>query len=275
MKYDVFISHASEDKAEVARPLANRLIELGLRVWIDEFELTLGDSLRRKIDRGLAESRFGIIILSPNFFKKEWPKRELDGLFAREDGSEKVILPVWHKINRDDVISFSPTVADKLAVSTENSIEYVAQKVLEAVQRQSENSESQQQGMKLELQREAELAHIREDLLLSHSIRDLQITLYKTEEFLSKNPNFYQARLLKDEITTAIRIEKNIKLARYGDVGDEAMKSNGRDVTYRSIKKFMWKRISIFRTLLMLIAYLLWSLSFFYRFIPWILKWLN
>lgn len=53
MDYDLFISHASEDKDHVARPLAKHLQDLGLRVWLDEFELTLGDSLRRKIDHGL------------------------------------------------------------------------------------------------------------------------------------------------------------------------------------------------------------------------------
>ena len=73
MEYDVFISHASEDKDEVARPLAQRLEQLGLRVWLDECQLTVGDSLRRSIDRGLGESRFGVVVLSPAFFRKEWP----------------------------------------------------------------------------------------------------------------------------------------------------------------------------------------------------------
>ena len=71
--YDVFVSHATEDKEEVARPIANALTEAGLRVWYDEFELRIGDSLRRKIDHGLARSRFGIVVLSPSFFAKKWP----------------------------------------------------------------------------------------------------------------------------------------------------------------------------------------------------------
>ncbi len=58
--YDVFISHASEDKDEVVRPLATALQRSGLKVWYDEFELRIGDSLRRKIDQGLAGSRFGL-----------------------------------------------------------------------------------------------------------------------------------------------------------------------------------------------------------------------
>lgn len=108
MDYDVFISHASEDKDAVARPLARHLEDLGLRVWIDECELTLGDSLRRKIDVGLAQSKYGVVVLSPAFFGKESPNKELDGLVAREDGSGKVVLPVWHNFTASDVLRYSP-----------------------------------------------------------------------------------------------------------------------------------------------------------------------
>lgn len=81
--WDVFISHAYEDKEEIARPLANKLAEAGLKVWLDEAELMLGDSLREKIDEGLTNSQFGVIILSRPFFDKRWPKSELNGLFAK------------------------------------------------------------------------------------------------------------------------------------------------------------------------------------------------
>jgi hypothetical protein len=116
---DVFISHASEDKDAIARPLAAELQSRGHSVWFDDFELTLGDSLRRSIDRGLAESRFGLVILSPSFFAKQWPQRELDGLTTREiAGSTKVILPVWHEVDHAYVANFSPPLADKLAVQS-------------------------------------------------------------------------------------------------------------------------------------------------------------
>lgn len=117
MDYDLFISHASEDKDHVARPLAKHLQDLGLRVWLDEFELTLGDSLRRKIDHGLSRSRYGLVVLSPAFLLKEWPNKELDGLVAREDRRGKVILPIWHNVNASDILKFSPMLADKVAVS--------------------------------------------------------------------------------------------------------------------------------------------------------------
>jgi hypothetical protein len=75
MDWDVFVSHASEDKPAVARPLTELLQRAGLKVWLDENELTLGDSLSRKIDEGLARSAFGVVILSKNSFKKAGPLR--------------------------------------------------------------------------------------------------------------------------------------------------------------------------------------------------------
>ena len=98
--YDVFISHATEDKDAVARPLAISLVSRGLRVWYDEFELRIGASLRRNIDLGLARSRFGVVVISPSFFAKNWPQYELDGLVTREMNGEQVILPLWHEISK-------------------------------------------------------------------------------------------------------------------------------------------------------------------------------
>jgi hypothetical protein len=128
--YDAFISHASEDKQAIVRPLANALGKMGFRIWYDEFELRVGDSLRQSIDKGLVNSRYGIVVLSPAFFAKNWPQYELNGLTAREMEGHKVILPVWHKVNKADVLQFSPTLADKVAVSTKgNTIKHIATKL--------------------------------------------------------------------------------------------------------------------------------------------------
>jgi hypothetical protein len=98
--YDVFISHASEDKDAFVRPLAKRLRDEHIEVWYDEFSLRVGDSLRRSIDRGLAQSRFGIVVMSPHFFEKQWSQWELDGLVARQiAGADNVILPIWLDVN--------------------------------------------------------------------------------------------------------------------------------------------------------------------------------
>jgi hypothetical protein len=128
--WDVFISHASEDKETVARPLAGMLTKAGLKVWFDEFTLSLGDGLRQSIDYGLAKSRYGIVILSPNFFAKVWTKRELDALMARESDSTKIILPVWHNLTRADVVHHSPLLADRLGVSTSEGLKMVVKKIL-------------------------------------------------------------------------------------------------------------------------------------------------
>lgn len=129
MEFDLFISHASEDKDAVVRPLAQLLRDSGLRVWLDETEIKLGDSLRRSIDHGLSKSRYGLVILSPDFLRKEWPQKELDGLVAREDGRDKVILPVWHNVTRKDITNFSPPLADKLAVPTSKGLAEVVSEI--------------------------------------------------------------------------------------------------------------------------------------------------
>lgn len=117
-EFDVFISHATEDKDAVVRPLAHALQELGLDVWYDEFELRVGDSLRRKIDGGISRSRFGIVVLSHAFFSKSWPQYELDGLVTMANSGKQVILPLWHEISKDEVIRQSPSLADKVALRT-------------------------------------------------------------------------------------------------------------------------------------------------------------
>jgi hypothetical protein len=132
-EWDVFISHASEDKESFVRPLAKRLQEQGLRVWFDELTLTVGDSLRRSIDRGLAKSRYGIVVISPNFLQKEWPQKELDGLVAREIDGVKVILPVWHNIGAAEIRAYSPMLADRLAVSSSKGLDQVTDELLKAI----------------------------------------------------------------------------------------------------------------------------------------------
>jgi hypothetical protein len=116
--YDAFISHASEDKEEFVRPLAEALKEAGYDIWYDDFALSVGDSLRRTIDKGLAASRYGIVVLSSAFFAKNWPQYELDGLVAKEMEGEKVVLPIWHKVSKDEVMSYSPSLTDKVAINS-------------------------------------------------------------------------------------------------------------------------------------------------------------
>jgi TIR domain-containing protein len=139
MQWDVFLSHASEDKEDFARPLANHLRDLGLRVWFDEFTLTVGDSLRTSIDKGLAGSRYGIVVISPAFLHKHWTQQELNGLAARQVDGIKVILPVWHNISAAGVRRHSPMLADTVAVLSNTGLENVAKELVRAIGRDEES----------------------------------------------------------------------------------------------------------------------------------------
>ena len=132
--FDVFISHASEDKDVVVRPLASILKSKGLDVWFDDFELAAGDSLRRRVDHGLANSRFGVVVLSRSFLSKQWPNYELDGIVARSNSGEQVMLPIWHDITREEIIKYSPSIADKVARSTDRSgLDEIAQEIFDVI----------------------------------------------------------------------------------------------------------------------------------------------
>lgn len=130
---DAFISYASEDRNTVAKPLAEILIALGISVWFDQFDLKIGDSLRRKIDEGLSKSRYGIVILSSSFFGKHYPNLELDGLAQRESGGEKIILPIWVGVNKEQVQQFSLSLSDRIAGRWEDGISKVVMKLIEVI----------------------------------------------------------------------------------------------------------------------------------------------
>ena len=134
MLYDVFICHASEDKDSFVRPLAAFLRERHIEVWYDEFTLALGDSLRRAIDAGLRQSRFGVVVLSKAFFSKQWPQVQFDGLAAREmRGNDRVLLPIWHEVTLEDVMAYSPPLAGRVAIASTEGFEKVADAILRVV----------------------------------------------------------------------------------------------------------------------------------------------
>lgn len=125
----LFVSHASEDKNAFVRPLAHALKAHGLQVWYDEFSLRIGDSLRQSIDKGLRECDAGILVLSPTFFKKEWPQRELDALFSLEIAGKATLIPIWYQINASDVVRASPLLADRVALDASIGVAYVASEI--------------------------------------------------------------------------------------------------------------------------------------------------
>lgn len=148
-KYDVFISHASEDKDSFVRTLAIALNNLGLSVWYDEFSLRLGDSLSRSIDKGLEESSYGLVIISTHFIKKRWTEYELRGLVARELSEDRVILPIWYGVTHEQVVKFSPPLADKIALIKEGQqTEDIAVQILREVRPDLYSKDSRNELMK-------------------------------------------------------------------------------------------------------------------------------
>ena len=136
-EYDVFISHASEDKDDVVRQLAISLREKGIKVWYDEFELKIGDSLRRKIDEGLSKSKFGIVVISRYFIQKGWTNYELDGLITKAISGQQILLPIWHNITKQEVIDYSPSLADKVARNTSQyTLDEIAQEIADLIKSQ-------------------------------------------------------------------------------------------------------------------------------------------
>lgn len=131
MLYDVFISHASEDKENFVRPLAEALRAHRVEVWYDEFTLRPGDSLRRSIDRGLSKSRYGVVILSKHFFQKRWTEWELDGLVQRQlNSSNRLIIPIWHDVDRKTVLDYSAPLADIVAIQSTKGLELIVAQLL-------------------------------------------------------------------------------------------------------------------------------------------------
>jgi hypothetical protein len=153
--WDAFISHASEDKETFVAPLAHILKEMGATIWYDEFELKVGDSLSKSIDAGLTKSKYGIIVLSHSFISKGWTDYELRSLISKEVGREKVIIPIWHNITKQEILDFSPYLADKFALISSVDLERLAVKLLEIIRPEIANSHLTM-GIFRELQKSAQ-----------------------------------------------------------------------------------------------------------------------
>ena len=128
----LFLSHASEDQPEFVRPLAEALSQ-DFKVWYSEYELTIGDRLLAKIDEGLRTCDYGIVVLSPFFFAKRWPREELEGLFQLETTERKVILPIWKDVSESEVRDFSPILASRIGADARAGITKIVEDIRRAV----------------------------------------------------------------------------------------------------------------------------------------------
>lgn len=128
VEWDVFVSHAGEDKDSFVRPFVEKLRSMGLKVWYDEFELKWGSKLMMSIHLGLKKSRYGIVVLSRAFFGKPWPEAELAALFNMMITSKKdTLLPLRHGISHKELIEKTPLLSDIINRSSDDGVDALAQ----------------------------------------------------------------------------------------------------------------------------------------------------
>jgi chemotaxis protein histidine kinase CheA len=125
--YDVFISHASEDKESFVNLLVEELQKRGVKVWFDRKDITWGRSIRQSIDEGLKKSKFAIVVLSEFYIKKYWTNKEFNALFSLGSTLGEFILPIWYNITPEKAQEFSPMLSDTMALkNSEYTIENIA-----------------------------------------------------------------------------------------------------------------------------------------------------
>lgn len=130
--YDVFISHASEDKIPFVDTLVEELLQRGVKVWYDRHVLTWGRSIRQNIDAGLRQSKFAIVVLSEHYIQKYWTQKEFNALFSLGSKLGDFILPIWHNISPERANEFSPMLSDSFALkSSDLTIDEIADMFVE------------------------------------------------------------------------------------------------------------------------------------------------
>lgn len=120
-EYDVFISHANKDKLDYVDGLFLAIKKLGIRIFYDTEEISWGDNFKDVILNGTAQSEFAIIVISNNFFGREWTEKELSEFLKRQNESgQKTILPLLHGITIEDLKAHYPELGDIQAIGSEN-----------------------------------------------------------------------------------------------------------------------------------------------------------
>ena len=130
-KFDVFLSHASEDKENVVRPIHTELEKLGVNAFLDEVHMGWGDSLTEKINKALGQAKFVLAVLSDSSVDKKWPQKEINAALARELAGKQKILPLI--VGSPDLLSVS-LLEDKKYIEYKNNAEYIAQEIHKLLQ---------------------------------------------------------------------------------------------------------------------------------------------
>ena len=199
---NLFLSHAWEDKDAFVRPLAEAL-RPEFDVWYDEYALKPGDSLLEKISEGLRSCDRGIVVLSRHFFAKHWPQAELNGLFALETKERKILIPIWLGVTKEDVLNFSPILADRVAIQASIGISLVVSQIRGVIQGEAQTREILGNTVS---QRFAEIGRL-------HALRTRQAELQRSANGLQLVKDQVKAifdyfNQKADELQTHLKIER-------------------------------------------------------------------
>ena len=118
-QYDVFISHANKDKLDYVDSLYMAIRKLGVNIFYDSEVLSWGDDWKKVLLDGTEQSEFAIIVISENFFGREWTERELEEFLKRQNTSgQKIVLPLLHNVSLDMLKEKYPSLADIQCIDT-------------------------------------------------------------------------------------------------------------------------------------------------------------
>lgn len=128
---DIFLCHAWDDRNESAKELYDLLVSMNVTVWFSEKDVVLGSGLLREIDKGLANSRIGIVLVTPAFLERVRSagiaEKELSALLARD-----LLVPIVHNTTYEDLRNVSPLLGSRSGLSTaEDSMMNIAKKLTE------------------------------------------------------------------------------------------------------------------------------------------------
>lgn len=127
-QYDVFISHASADKISYVDKLASAIKDVGLSVFYDQESIEWGDSIKECINNGLSSCSRAVVVISENYFGREWTEYEIETLLWRQDlEGKKLIMPILHGVSKRQLVAHYPELSDiKFKYSKNNSCEKLA-----------------------------------------------------------------------------------------------------------------------------------------------------
>ncbi|NBP68843.1 MAG: toll/interleukin-1 receptor domain-containing protein [Cytophagia bacterium] len=228
-EYDAFISHAVEDKIPIANELCDRLEKAGLKIWYSGRELNAGDSISTTIGDGLNQSRFGIVILSKTYISKTWTIREFYHFMAREKEGQKVILPVMYNVSLEDLAQKDLTMADRFAINADRGLDYVVNRLLEAINKENAISGNVKKNKPIWLG-------------IGAIVLMLLALIYAAKFFLVNNPEAPQLESIAAVIETRIeKMEKSIlanNINSFKNAGAKPASMESIDSLYTAFKNF-------------------------------------